>query len=129
MSYANCTLYNMTDHDTDTPSAEPITGTTSNGVPFLAIPPTGDRATAPIVVLWHLMDPPRTEAAFAAALPLDGLDAWKLYLGLPGFGPRSPEGGLDEIMGKLATDAPGPRPRPDPLAGGRRVPGRVRRPA
>ena len=107
MSYPNCTLYNMTDHDTDTPPAEPITGTTSNGVPFLAIPPTGDPASAPIVVLWHLMDPPRTEAAFAAALPLDGLDAWKLYLGLPGFGPRGPEGGMDEVMANLATDAPG----------------------
>ena len=107
MSYSNCTLYNMTDHNTDTPSAKPVTGTTSNGVPFLAVPPAGDPSTAPIVVLWHLMDPPRSEAAFAAALPLDGLDAWKLYLGLPGFGPRAPEGGMDEVMANLAKDAPG----------------------
>ncbi|MEP6478364.1 MAG: hypothetical protein ABJB03_03150 [Rhodoglobus sp.] len=97
----------MTNHDTDTQSPSPITGTTSNGVPFLAIPPTSDLAAAPIVVLWHLMDPPRSEAAFAAALPLAGLDAWKLYLGLPGFGPRAPEGGMDEIMANLMKDAPG----------------------
>jgi hypothetical protein len=35
------------------------------------------------------MDAPRNEAAFAAALPLDELDAWKVYLGLPTFGARS----------------------------------------
>jgi pimeloyl-ACP methyl ester carboxylesterase len=107
MSYLNCTLYNMTNHDSGTQFAEPITGTTGNGVPFLAIPPMSDPASAPIVVLWHLMDPPRTEAAFAAALPLDGLDAWKLYLGLPGFGPRAPGGGMDAMFANLMVDAPG----------------------
>lgn len=56
---------------------------------------------------WHLLDPPRTEAAFAAAIPLSGLDAWKLYLGLPLSGARLPAGGIDELMGMLATDAPG----------------------
>jgi pimeloyl-ACP methyl ester carboxylesterase len=75
----------------------PITGTAA-GVPFLALPPAGDRADAPVVVGWHLMDPPRTEAAFAAALPLAGLDAWRVYLGLPMHGARSPEGGVDELM-------------------------------
>jgi acetyl esterase/lipase len=44
------------------------------------------------------MDPPRTEQAFAAALPLAGLDAWRIYLGLPMFGSRQPEGGFDEVM-------------------------------
>jgi pimeloyl-ACP methyl ester carboxylesterase len=53
------------------------------------------------------MDPPRSEAAFAAALPLEGLDAWKLYLGLPGFGPRAPEGGMDAMFANLMKDAPG----------------------
>ena len=52
------------------------------------------------------MDAPRNEAAFAAALPLDGLDAWKVYLGLPTFGARSLNGGVDEVMKLLATDAP-----------------------
>jgi hypothetical protein len=85
----------------------PLTGTTSNGVPYLAVPPATDAATAPVIILWHLMDAPRSEAAFAAALPLDGLDAWKVYLGLPTFGARSLPGGVDEVMKLLATDAPG----------------------
>jgi pimeloyl-ACP methyl ester carboxylesterase len=77
--------------------ATAITGTAA-GVPFLAVPPAGDRASAPVVAAWHLMDPPRTEAAFAAALPLAGLDAWRVYLGLPLHGARIPEGGVDELM-------------------------------
>jgi len=85
----------------------PLIGTTSNGVPYLAVPPANDAATAPVIVLWHLMDAPRSEAAFAAALPLDGLDAWKVYLGLPTFGARSLPGGVGEVMKLLATDAPG----------------------
>jgi alpha-beta hydrolase superfamily lysophospholipase len=47
---------------------------------------------------WHLLDPPRTEAAFAAALPLTGLDAWRIYLGLPLSGSRMPVGGAEELM-------------------------------
>jgi pimeloyl-ACP methyl ester carboxylesterase len=74
-----------------------ITGTAA-GVPFLAVPPAGDRASVPVVVAWHLMDPPRTEVALAAALPLAGLDAWRVYLGLPLHGSRFPAGGVDELM-------------------------------
>jgi hypothetical protein len=66
----------------------PITGVAA-GVPYLAVPPTGGaRPDAPVVIGWHLLDPPRTEAAFAAALPLTGLDAWRIYLGLPLSGAR-----------------------------------------
>lgn len=75
----------------------PVTGTAA-GVPFLALPPESGRADAPIVVAWHLMDPPNTELAFAAAMPLAGLDAWRIYLGLPMSGRRMPAGGQDEIM-------------------------------
>lgn len=75
----------------------PVTGTAA-GVPFLAVPPESGRADAPVVVAWHLMDPPNTERAFAAAMPLAGLDAWRIYLGLPLSGARLPEGGQDEIM-------------------------------
>ena len=54
------------------------------GVPYVALPPAGGaRPDAPVVVAWHLLDAPRTEAAFAAAVPLTGLDAWKIYFGLP----------------------------------------------
>jgi len=75
----------------------PLTGTAA-GVPFLAVAPDTPRPDAPVVVAWHLVDPPRTEAAFAAALPLAGLDAWRIYLGLPMAGVRSPDGGLDELQ-------------------------------
>lgn len=82
-------------------------GTTDSGVPYLVVAPNQPTASTPVVVAWHLLDPPRTEAAFAAAVPFDGLDAWKVYLGLPMTGSRVPEGGIDAIMGLLATDAPG----------------------
>jgi hypothetical protein len=78
-------------------TSAPVRGTAA-GVPFLAVPPAGDRASAPVVVAWHLLDPPCTEVAFAAAIPLEGLDAWRVYLGLPMSGSRLPEGGMDEIM-------------------------------
>ena len=76
----------------------PLTGHAA-GVPFLAVPPAnGPRRDAPAVVAWHLFDAPRTEAAFAAALPLDGLDAWRIYFGLPMSGSRVPAGGGEEVM-------------------------------
>jgi hypothetical protein len=74
-----------------------ITGVAA-GVPFVAVPPVRAGEDAPVVVAWHLMDPPRSEAAFAAAVPLAGLDAWRIYLGLPMCGSRLPEGGFDELM-------------------------------
>lgn len=82
-----------------------LTGTAA-GVPFLALPPPGGLvAGAPVVVGWHLMDPPRTETALAAALPLAGLEAWRIYLGLPLCGARLPDGGLEELMHRGYEDA------------------------
>lgn len=53
-------------------------------MPYIALPPAGDRTKrAPLVVAWHMMDPPRTEAALASALPLAEVPAWRVYLGLP----------------------------------------------
>ena len=81
-----------------THDAAPVTGVAA-GVPFLAVPPpAGPRSSAPVVVAWHLQQPPRTEAALAAALPLAGLDAWRVYLGLPLSGSRLPPGGEEELM-------------------------------
>jgi pimeloyl-ACP methyl ester carboxylesterase len=80
------------------------TGTTRNGVPYLAIPSTS--TGAPVVVIWHLLDPPRTPEAMSAAIPLAGLDATRIYLGLPMSGDRMPEGGFEAIMPLLAKDAP-----------------------
>jgi len=76
------------------------------GVPYHAVPPVrASRSSAPVVAAWHLMDPPRTEAAFAAALPLEGLDAWRIYLGLPLTGSRLPAGGVEELMRRGYEDA------------------------
>ena len=76
------------------------------GVPYVAFPPAGGaRADAPVVVAWHLMDAPRTERAFAAAVPLAGLDAWRIYLGLPMTGARLPAGGYEELMQLGFADA------------------------
>jgi pimeloyl-ACP methyl ester carboxylesterase len=76
------------------------------GVPFVALPPAGGaRPDAPVIVAWHLMDPPRSEAAFAAAVPLAGLDAWRVYLGLPMSGERLPAGGWDEVFRLASEDA------------------------
>lgn len=76
------------------------------GVPYVALPPRGGaRPDAPAVVAWHLLDAPRTETAFAAAVPLNDLDAWRVYFGLPLSGSRTPAGGADEIRRRAMTDA------------------------
>lgn len=80
----------------------PIQGKAA-GVPFVALPPADDRAAAPLVVAWHLMSPPRSERAMAAALPMAGLHAWRVYLGLPMFGERAPAGGEEEFF-RLASE-------------------------
>ncbi|MEP7054825.1 MAG: alpha/beta hydrolase [Actinomycetota bacterium] len=88
-----------------TESTHPTTGVAA-GVPFLAVPPPGGgRPDSPVVVAWHLMDPPRTEAAMSAALPLDGLQAWRLYFGLPLAGSRMPAGGPEELNRLAFEDA------------------------
>jgi predicted esterase len=69
-----------------TPDA--VSGTAA-GVPYVLVPPATPRADAPLILAWHLMDAPRTERAFAAALPLEGLDAWRVWLGLPLCGSRA----------------------------------------
>ena len=61
----------------------------TNGVPAIVIPPEHERPDAPVVVAWHLADPPSSETAMAAALTLAGLDAWRVYLGLPLHSSRS----------------------------------------
>ena len=82
---------------------EPITGVAA-GVPYVALPPAGDEERAPLVVAWHLMDPPRSEGAMAAALPLTGVEAWRVYLGLPMFGERALAGGFEEVVNLCAED-------------------------
>ena len=71
---------------------------TAAGVPFTAIAPDQPTENAPLIVVWHMLDAPRTDAAMAAALPLDGLNAWRIYLGLPMTGSRTPEGGWEPLF-------------------------------
>jgi hypothetical protein len=84
--------------------SQPISGTAA-GVPFTALPPAGHAAPAPLVVTWHLIDPPCTDSAMAAALPMAALPAWRVYLGLPMTGRRLPAGGLEELMRLGYADA------------------------
>src|SRR3979490_2575750 len=70
----------------------PITGTAA-GVPFTGLPPADDSA-APLIVTWHMLDAPRSNAAFAAALPMNDLPAWRVYLGMPMCGARMVDGSM-----------------------------------
>ncbi|MDN5915473.1 MAG: prolyl oligopeptidase family serine peptidase [Pseudonocardia sp.] len=73
-----------------------ITGTAA-GVPFTALPPAGSSdGPAPLIVTWHMLDAPRTDAAFAAALPMTGVPAWRVHLGMPLCGERMVDGRLDK---------------------------------
>lgn len=82
-----------------------ITGEAA-GVPYVALPPAdGPEKSAPLVVGWHLNDPPRSAAAMAAALPLNDLEAWRIYVDLPMHGKRQLPGGLSEFMQRGYQDA------------------------
>jgi len=80
-----------------------ITGVAA-GVPYTALPPA-DVGPAPLVLTWHMLDAPRTNAAFAAALPMAGVPAWRVHLGLPMCGDRMVNGSMDAIMGLAGDDA------------------------
>jgi len=68
------------------------------GVPVVVRPPANPRLPAPLIVLWHGAGIPGSEESLAETLPLEKVQAWKAYLGLPLFGKRLPVGGTDEIM-------------------------------
>ncbi|SMD17540.1 alpha/beta hydrolase [Kibdelosporangium aridum] len=80
---------------------EPITGTAA-GVPYTALPPSVE--TDALLVSWHMMDAPRTNAAFAAALPLNDLPAWRVHFGLPFCGARMIDGSMDAIIERAQRD-------------------------
>jgi predicted esterase len=56
------------------------------------------------IVLWHGFGPPASEQALMEALPLDDVPAVKVYLGLPMFGSRAPEGGAKELARRQQED-------------------------
>jgi pimeloyl-ACP methyl ester carboxylesterase len=76
-----------------------LTGSAAD-VPYVALPParSGEDAAAPLIVAWHLNDPPRSAAAMASALPLARVRGWRVYLDLPMHGRRQLPGGLEEFM-------------------------------
>ncbi|MFF5992972.1 alpha/beta hydrolase family protein [Prauserella flavalba] len=74
------------------------------GVPYVALRPEGTSGPAPAIVTWHLMDAPRSERAMAAALPMAGVPAWRIYFGLPMSGERSLPGGSDEFFRLAGED-------------------------
>lgn len=81
-----------------------VTGTAA-GVPFTALPPTVTvEGPVSLVVTWHMMDAPCTDAAFAAALPMTGVPAWRVHLGMPLCGARMLDGGMDAIIELASTD-------------------------
>ncbi|MCF6421678.1 MULTISPECIES: alpha/beta hydrolase family protein [Amycolatopsis] len=82
---------------------ETLTGTAA-GVPYTALPPTGG-GRAPLVVTWHMLDAPRTDAAFAAALPMRGVPAWRVHLAMPMCGARMVDGRLDAAIELARRDA------------------------
>jgi dienelactone hydrolase len=79
-----------------------ITGTAA-GVPFTALPPADDGA-APLIVTWHMLDAPRSDAAFAAALPMNDLPAWRVHLGMPMCGARMVDGSMDAGLELIRQD-------------------------
>src|SRR5436190_24015544 len=84
---------------------ETITGTAA-GVPFTALPPAGAvDGPAPLIVTWHMLDAPRTDAAFAAAVPMAGVPAWRVHLGMPMCGARMVDGRLDAAIELARQDA------------------------
>jgi alpha-beta hydrolase superfamily lysophospholipase len=56
------------------------------------------------VLLWHGFGPPDSEERMMQALPLDEVPAVKVYLGLPLFGARAPEGGMQELARRQQED-------------------------
>lgn len=74
------------------------------GVPVVVRPPANPSLPAPLIVLWHGFGTPNSEEMLAEVLPLEDVQAWKAYLGLPLFGLRLPAGGMEEIMRRQLED-------------------------
>ena len=84
---------------------ETMSGTAA-GVPFTALPPAAEiDGPAPLIVTWHMLDAPRSDAAFAAALPMAEVPAWRVHLGMPMCGARMVDGRLDAAIELARKDA------------------------
>ena len=74
------------------------------GVPGVLAAPAGIDHEAPLLVLWHGFGPPPEAEGLAERLPLNGLDAYRVYLDLPLFGGRQPEDAPRELGERQAED-------------------------
>ncbi len=74
------------------------------GVPVIVKPPANPNIPAPLIVLFHGFGIPNSEELLAEVLPLEEVEAWKAYLGLPHFGKRLPESNSDEIIRRQFED-------------------------
>jgi pimeloyl-ACP methyl ester carboxylesterase len=83
-------------------TSKTITGIAA-GVPFVALSPEDAAGPAPLIITWHQMEAPSSEAAMAAAIPMAGVPAWRVHFGLPMSGGRAPAGGREEFF-RLASE-------------------------
>jgi predicted esterase len=72
------------------------------GVPLLLRSPSHPNSHTPLIVFWHGFGSPKGEADIAEAFPLEQIEAWKAYLGLPLFGQRSV--GVEDLMRRQSED-------------------------
>jgi hypothetical protein len=91
------------------------------GVPAILRVPAS--ITRPPIVLWHGFGPPASAKALMDALPLDDVAAIKVYLGLPLFGARAPEGGTRELGRRQAEDFASLLFEPAVMGAARELPG------
>lgn len=72
-------------------------------LPVVMVTPEGD-GPVPLVLCWHGFGPPASAEALARELPLERIDAWKVYPDLPLFGRRRPWDGPRELGRRQADD-------------------------
>jgi dienelactone hydrolase len=75
---------------------------TVSDVPVLLRSPSNPNSHTPLILLWHDFSSPNGEADIAEAFPLEQIEAWKAYLGLPLFGQRF--AGIEELMNRQMED-------------------------
>jgi hypothetical protein len=97
---------------TGSPAAAPLTGLAA-GVPYVALPLSSGSRRAPLGVAWHLLGPPRSQHAMAAALPMARLSAWRVYLRLLMLGARAPVSDPEDVVRCGAEDVVFSLPSPE----------------
>lgn len=71
-------------------------------VPLLLRPPANHDRHTPLILFWHGFGSPNGEADIAEAFPLEHVEAWKAYLGLPLFSQRSVD--VEDLMRRQMED-------------------------